>query len=310
MSISISKVHEILRGFIKIEVYFFCKKKEVCVPMQQQQSSNDQSIKKGWIRVTILGSGTSTGVPVIGCECQVCRSSDPRHQRTRASVMIELDHGESIVIDTGPDFRMQMLRHRVKNLHHIFYTHIHADHCHGFDDIRAFYFRSLTPMNCYLPRGYVEEFKARFRYAFYDEGYIGTKPQVILHEVDEGRLEVMGQSFETVLLPHGNSQSMAFRLGSFAYATDFKVFPPELVDRWKGRLHTLVASGVRYRPLPTHSTLPETASLMENLGVKRGIISHLNHDVDHTMAERDLPSHLRLAYDGLVFDVPVFEAEP
>lgn len=272
--------------------------------MVRPSGSDDSPIKKGWVRVTILGSGTSTGVPVIGCECQVCRSSDPRHQRTRASVMLTLDSGENIVIDTGPDFRMQMLRHRVKSLHHVFYTHIHADHCHGFDDIRAFYFRSMTPMNCYLPSGDVEEFKTRFHYAFNDVGYMGTKPQVILHEVNEGALEVMGRSFETVLLPHGNSRSMAFRLGSFAYATDFKAFPAELVARWRGALHTLVASGVRYRPLPTHSTLPETAALMEDLKVRHGVISHLNHDVDHGRAEEDLPSHLRLAYDGLVLDVP------
>ena len=262
------------------------------------------SIPREHVRVTILGSGTSTGVPVIGCQCSICLSSDLRHQRTRASIMISLENGESIVIDTGPDFRSQMLRHRVDHLHHIFYTHTHADHCHGFDDTRAFYFRSGLPMNCYVPKIHVNDFKSRFNYAFDDLGYMGTKPQVILHEVEEGPLEVMGYPFETVLLPHGNTQSMAFRLGGFAYATDFKAFPIELQNRWRGKLHTLVASGVRYRSLPTHSTLPETAALMEALAVKRGIISHLNHDVDHDKAERDLPSHLRLAFDGMTFDVP------
>lgn len=220
--------------------------------------------------------------------------------------MLTLDNGEHIVIDTGPDFRVQMLRHRVKKLLHVFYTHIHADHCHGFDDIRAFYFGTGKPMQCYVPEVHAAAFKSRFDYVFQDMGYLGTKPQVVLHEVGEGTFEVMGYPIETVLLPHGSSTSMAFRLGSFAYATDFKEFPQDLQKRWKGKLHTLVASGVRYRPLPTHSTLPETAILMENLQVEKGIISHLNHDIDHGMAQKDLSPSLNLAYDGMVIDVPAF----
>lgn len=260
---------------------------------------------KGSVKVTILGSGTSTGVPVIGCDCAVCTSSHPYHQRTRASIMLTLDQGQSIVIDTGPDFRQQMLRHRVEQLHHVFYTHTHADHCHGFDDIRAFYFRSQKPMNCYLSNLHVEEFKARFHYAFYDLGYVGTKPQVVLQTFDEGSLSVLGHQFEAVYLPHGNTQSVAYRLGGFVYATDFKAFPESLIERWRGTIHTMVASGVRYRTLPTHSTLPETVTLMEQLKVKRGVVSHLNHDVDHELASESLPPHIALAYDGMCLEVPI-----
>ncbi len=262
---------------------------------------------KGWVRVTILGSGTSTGVPVIGCDCAVCTSSHPYHQRSRASIMLTLDQGQHIVIDTGPDFREQMLRHRVQDLTHVFYTHTHADHCHGFDDIRAFYFRTQKPMHCYLSNLHVDEFKVRFNYAFNDLGYMGTKPQVILNAFDEGPLAVLGHQFETVYLPHGNTQSVAFRLGGFVYATDFKAFPESLINRWTGTIHTLVASGVRYRTLPTHSTLPETVGLMERLKVKRGIVSHINHDVDHEGASENLPPNIHLAYDGMVVEVPLKE---
>ncbi len=257
------------------------------------------------MKVTVMGSGTSTGVPVIGCDCEVCQSTDPRDNRTRTGILVTLPSGDNICIDTSPEFRLQILRAKVKSVKHVLYTHAHADHCHGFDDLRAFFFRTRDPLHLYVPALHADDFTRRFRYAFEDNAYHGIKPQVELHVFDESAtLNIGGMNIETMLLEHGSTKSCSYRFGNFAFATDFKQFRPEQIERWAGQLQVLVASGIRFREHATHSSIPETIQLMQSLRVARGIISHLSHEVGHLRDAHRLPSGIELAYDGMIIDVP------
>jgi len=252
------------------------------------------------IKITILGCGTSTGVPTIGCKCAVCKSSHPKNKRLRSSIMItRLDDGRNIVIDTTPDFRAQMLRENVSSIEAVLYTHTHADHCHGFDDLRAFYFFSGKPIPCYLSREHLFDLKSRFSYAFEETGYLGLPPQVTLLEM-ESKVDIWSDmEIEVVRLEHGNVMSAAFRMGSFAYATDFKCFSESVLEMWSGKISLMVASGLRFSEHKTHSSIPETIQIFERLGVQRGIITHMAHEVEYEQHSQQLAPHIELAYDGM-----------
>lgn len=256
------------------------------------------------LRVRILGCGTSTGVPIIGCSCRVCQSIEPKNARLRSSLLVEIQSPAlRFVIDTTPEFRIQMLRERVSQLDGVFMTHTHADHCHGFDDLRAFYFWHPRAMPVYMSHGHAQDFQRRFPYLFQKTGYLGTVASVALHTLSQEAFQVEGVTIEHAELPHGSTVSTAYRIGSFAYATDFQYVPEAVIERWKGKIHTMVASGLRFHPHPTHSSIPETIELFRRLGVKRGILSHLTHDVDYVRDSVGLPSGVELAYDGMVLDV-------
>lgn len=256
------------------------------------------------IKVTILGSGTSTGVPTIGCRCPICSSNDPRNKRLRASILIELEDGRRLVVDTSPDFRQQVLSQNLDHIDGVLYTHSHADHCHGFDDLRAFYFHTGQPVPCWISTAHAGDIRQRFSYAFQDTSYIGTKPQVDLRTFRDGdNIEVLSETIETIRLPHGGASSTAFKIGAFVYATDFKRFTEQAFTRWRGKIDTMVSSGLHYGTHPSHSCIQETLELFEKLQVRRGVISHLSHKVDHATVEAGLPDYVSLAYDGLSFDV-------
>lgn len=256
------------------------------------------------MKVTILGSGTSAGVPVLGCTCKVCQSGSPIDQRTRASIHIELQSGHSILIDTAPELRLQMLRAGLSRADAVLYTHMHADHTQGFDDLRAFYFQTRQSVKTYVPACYVDEMKTRFQYAFVETGYYGTKPQIDLQPFQGDQpFEVCGERVDPVVLPHGNVQSFAFRLGNFAYATDFKYFPEEALELWRGKVEVMVASGIHFGKHPTHSVVPETIELFSKLGVKRGYLSHLSHDVDARQDASRLPEFVQFTHDSMVIDL-------
>ena len=256
------------------------------------------------LKITILGSGTSTGVPTIGCDCKVCTSSNPRNHRTRSSILItRLDNGDNLVIDTSPEFRLQMLREGVRRISAVLYTHTHADHAHGFDDLRAFYFQDRRVLRCYLPEEMIKEFRTRFSYAFQPTGYPGITPQVDLKAIPDTGFEVMGLRVEPVELPHGAVTTRGFRIGSFVYCTDFKNFPQKTLDRWRGQIDTMVASGVHFKEHPTHSNVPQTIRLFQKLQVRRGIITHLSHQVEYERDSERLPENIFFAYDGLSLEV-------
>ena len=256
-------------------------------------------------KVTILGCGTSTGVPTIGCHCFVCSSTNPKNKRLRSSILItRLRDGKNLVVDTTPDFRMQMLRERVDRLDAVLYTHTHADHCHGFDDLRAFYFHTHQPVPCYIAPDHLPDLKARFSYAFESTGYDGHTPQVDLIELKENFSIWDDFEIEVVRLQHGHVKTAGFRFGSFAYITDFKVIPEEVFTLWAGKVKTMVASGLRFKSHNTHSLIPETIEVFRRLQVERGIITHMAHEVEFERDSKDLPPGVELGFDGLSFEVP------
>lgn len=254
------------------------------------------------MRVHILGSGTSSGVPVIGCHCKVCKSSDPKNHRTRASIALS-EGNRTLLIDTSPEMRLQVLRAGIETIDGLLYTHMHSDHTAGFDDLRAFFFKSRKSLDCYLLPEYFDELKARFRYAFEDTGYYGLTPQVTLHAIPDEPFEFAGFDIETVRLVHGNVSSCGFRFGRFAYVTDFKHFPQSKIREWRGKIDVMVASGIHFGTHSTHSVIPETLQLFDDLGVKRGIISHLAHDVDYVEHAALLPNFAEYAFDGMTIDL-------
>jgi phosphoribosyl 1,2-cyclic phosphate phosphodiesterase len=255
--------------------------------------------------VKILGCGTSTGVPVLGCTCDVCTGGKVRNQRWRASIAIWGASGVPVVIDTGPEFRLQALRAGITSLDHVLYTHIHADHCHGFDDLRGLYFTSQRKINCWLHPDFARELKFRFHYAFEDTGYLGGRPEIALCPLpeDHGFFTIGDLDVETFLVPHGNTKTNIFRIGNFAYATDFKTIGDEVIRAWKGKIHTMIASGIRWREHKTHSSISETIEVFRKLKVDRGIITHMNHEIDYDRDSSKLPSGIELAYDGMELSV-------
>ncbi len=255
------------------------------------------------IDVTILGSGTSTGVPMIGCNCTVCLSQNPRNHRTRVSIYVQVSTSKqqnSFVVDTGPEFRLQMVREKVPPPVDYIYTHIHADHCHGFDDLRSVYFAVKKPLRCYAKLEFIDEIKKRFHYMFEDTGYQGGRPVIEFLAIPEsGIFKIQDLLIETFSCPHGNVLTSIFKIGSFVYATDFKILPPEVIAAWTGKIHTMIASGIRYGTHHTHSTIEETVALFKLMQVKRGIITHLSHEVDYEPVSKNLPENIELAYDGM-----------
>ncbi len=257
------------------------------------------------MKVIILGSGTSAGVPVIACSCAVCKGGQPRNQRTRASLALQ-KAGETLLIDTSPEMRLQVLAAGITEISAVFYTHLHADHLHGFDDLRAFFFsqRKRQPLDVYLLPEMIPEIKTRFHYAFENTGYQGAVPQVELHPIPDGIFEVGPFKVEPTRLPHGHVTTCGFRFENFAYATDFKKFPQTTLEKWRGKIHSMVASGIHFGQHPSHSVIPETIALFDDLKVKRGVLSHLSHEVDYVEHSAVLPPHVELAFDGMTIDLP------
>ncbi len=254
------------------------------------------------MKVRVLGSGTSTGVPVIGCRCKVCTSPDPKHHRTRASIV--LSNGDRhLLIDTSPEMRLQILKAGISSIVGLLYTHLHADHTAGFDDLRAFYFKSREPLDVYLLPEYFDEIRSRFAYAFVDTGYHGLKPTLNLHAIPDGPFNFAGFPIEPVRCEHGHVTSCGFKFGRFAYVTDFKNFPRKTIEAWRGSIDIMIASGIHFGMHSAHSTIPETLQLFDDLGVKRGIISHLSHEVDYVEHGPLLPNFAEFAYDGMEIDL-------
>ena len=241
---------------------------------------------------------------MIGCDCSVCHSDCRENKRSRASLLLTMGE-QHTVVDTAPEFRLQILQTGIKSLAAVLYTHIHADHCHGFDDLRMFAFHNKdSSIPCYMHADFIEEFKTRFNYAFDPHtGYYGTLPQIQLCALPEQPFTVAGLQIETLRLPHGTVLTNAYRIGKFAYATDFKTFSPALIARWRDKIDTMVISGVRFRPHKTHSSVQESVAVLQALRVRRGFITHLSHEVDYRTHRNELPSGIDFAYDGLTFSV-------
>jgi phosphoribosyl 1,2-cyclic phosphate phosphodiesterase len=255
-------------------------------------------------RLVFLGSGTSTGVPVLGCDCPVCTSSDPRNARTRPSVLLRLPRG-NLLIDTTPEMRLQLLRERVRMVHAIAYTHAHADHMLGLDDARAFPRHIGGPVPIYCEEETEAAIRRIFHYAFQDHlaalppGYV---PKIHFQRIEPGvSFEVLGQKLLPIRLEHGRLGVLGFRIGNLAYCTDVSSIP-EASWRLLGGLDTLILDALRYEPHPTHFSLAQALAVIERLQPRRAFLTHLSHAFDHAQTESTLPSSVGLAYDGLTLD--------
>ena len=250
--------------------------------------------------LTVLGSGTSMGVPTIGCDCAVCRSQDPRDRRTRPSVMINYN-GRHVMIDSTPDFREQALRENIKKLDAVLYTHTHADHILGIDDLRPLTYRHKLPLYA-TPRA-CEFLRNMFRYIFEADYKFGGLPQVDLQPI-EGPVELFGARFEPVTVIHGDTPILGFRFGSAAYLTDHSEVPPETLEKLRD-LDILFLDALRYKPHPTHSTVEQSLKIVDAVKPKRTFFTHICHDLPHEATNAALPPDVRLAFDGMKLEFEI-----
>ena len=252
------------------------------------------------IRITVLGSGTSSGVPTIGCTCEVCQSPDPRDKRLRPSILLRYG-GHNVVIDTSPDFRAQVLRAKIERLDAIIYTHAHADHILGLDDIRPFNYRQKSPTPLYATQETLDVIQRVFAYAFAEQAQ-SSVPKLDLRTLDGTPFEVFGLTFTPVRLCHGNGTVLGFRFGRVAYLTDHSEIPEASRALLHG-LDVLFLDALRHRPHPTHTTVEQALKWVEEFQPRRAFFTHMCHDLSHEKTEAALPSHVRLAYDGLEIEV-------
>ena len=252
--------------------------------------------------LTVLGSGTSMGVPTIGCTCAVCHSQDPRDRRTRPSIMVDYD-GRCVLIDTTPDFREQAIRENITHIDAIIYTHAHADHILGLDDVRPLSFRSPQKIPLYAHESTADALESVFRYIFDATYKYGGIARVEMHRIN-GSLELFGATFEPVELIHGDTTIHGFRFGSAAYLTDFSEIPPQSMDRLRD-LDILFLDALRHRPHPTHSTVANSLRLVDELRPKRAFFTHISHDLPHEETNKTFPDHVRLAHDGLKLEFEI-----
>jgi phosphoribosyl 1,2-cyclic phosphate phosphodiesterase len=247
--------------------------------------------------LTVLGSGTSMGVPTIGCDCAVCRSSDPHDKRTRPSVLIEYG-GRNVLIDTTPDFREQAIRENIRALDAVLYTHTHADHLLGIDDLRPLSFKHKPQrLPLYAHPDAAEFIRKMFRYIFDADYKFGGLPQVELMPI-EGPFDLFGAGFEPIVLIHGDAEIYGFRFGSAAYLTDHSDIPEESLRKLEG-LDVLFLDALRYKPHPTHSTVEHSLHTVQRLKPQRAFFTHICHDLPHEETNRTLPENVKLSYDGM-----------
>lgn len=251
------------------------------------------------MKLLFLGTGTSVGVPMVACRCPVCSSDNPRNKRHRASVLIRSDNA-AVLIDSGPEFRIQALRFGIDRLDAVLYTHTHADHIVGFDDLRAFNIAYGRPVPVYGSPETLRELERMFRYAFHQATPGSSRPEVELHQVD-GPFSAAGLTFTPIPVWHGEMPVLGFRTGGLAYVTDVSRIPPESMALLEG-VEVLVLGALRHRPHPTHMTIGEALAVVERLRPRRAYFTHISHEIDHDAVERQLPPWVRLAYDGLEID--------
>lgn len=245
--------------------------------------------------ITILGSGTSTGIPVVGCDCPVCRSTDPRNQRTRCSALLNYA-GHNVLIDTSTDLRWQALREDIRHVDAVLYTHSHADHLHGIDDLRGFNLRSKTPIPLYGSTHTLEKIRNNFSYIFDDIEIPGYVPRLELFPVEEN-FELFGLQIIPIPLYHGRMQVFGYRCGPFAYLTDCNEIPESSLELLDG-LELLVLDGLRFKPHTTHFNISQAIQMATRIGARQTLLTHLSHEVDHPRHNPQLPHGVEFAYDG------------
>lgn len=254
------------------------------------------------MKLTFLGTGTSFGVPQIGCGCAVCRSPDPRDKRSRVGALVETNGGTRLLIDTPPELRLQLIANGVDRVDAILFTHDHADHTHGLDDIRALTNRRAAPMTMYGQAETLARLARRFPYIFDDKMTVlpgTTKPEGRSQALVPGVSVRIGDADVTpVALPHGRVTVFAYRIGDLAYITDAKHIPPEAVAVLRGAT-VLVINALFRTEHPSHLSLPEAIAAAREIGAERTYLTHLTHDNFHADLEAELPRDIQPAFDGL-----------
>lgn len=251
------------------------------------------------MKITILGCGTSTGVPMVGCGCPVCSSDNPRDKRTRASLLISYND-YAVLIDTSTDLREQALRQGIRRIDAVLFTHAHADHVNGIDDLRGFHFIHRDIIPCFASRETLHILQNGFSYIFNEHDGSGYTPLLAAHEIS-APLELFGRTIIPIPLLHGKTPSLGYRIGNFAYLTDCSAIPEQSLGLLQG-LELLIVDGLRWTEHPYHFNIPGAIAAARQLGSPRTILTHLTHQIAYSEGNR-LPPGFELAFDGMKFDL-------
>ncbi|MCK4663337.1 MAG: MBL fold metallo-hydrolase [Bacteroidales bacterium] len=253
------------------------------------------------MKITFLGTGTSQGIPVIACQCEVCKSENIFDNRLRASILIKID-GKTIVIDTGPDFRQQMLREDVRNLDAVLVTHEHKDHIAGLDDIRSFNYLQNKPMDIFAESRVLEALKREYAYVFAKEKYPGI-PEVKLHEIENKEFNVNGIKILPIRVMHRKLPVFGFRIKNFTYISDANYISEEEKQKIKGS-KIIVLNALRKEKHISHFSLSEAVSLIKELNPEKAYLTHISHKMGlHNDIQKELPENIMLSYDGLILQI-------
>ncbi len=256
------------------------------------------------MRLTLLGTGTSMGVPQIGCDCATCHSSDPRDRRSRSAALVATDHA-TLLIDTPPELRLQLLAAGVSRIDAVLYTHLHADHVHGIDDLRSISNLRDTPLPLYGPADTMRHLEHRFSYIF-DPAVVplaGTsKPRLTTTALaPDVPVSIAGVSVLPLAFNHGRETVFGYRIGSIAYLTDVQDVPDHAIDQLQG-VEVLVLSALWWRPHPTHLSIPQAIEIAARIGAPRTLLTHLTHETPHADLLRRLPARVEPGFDGAVVE--------
>jgi phosphoribosyl 1,2-cyclic phosphate phosphodiesterase len=253
------------------------------------------------LQVTFLGTGTSMGIPMIGCQCKVCQSKDPRDKRTRTSVWLKIN-GINIIIDTGIDFRQQALRENISTVDAVLFTHHHVDHIFGLDELRAINFLQKKPVAIYSSDHTYQHLKRVYKYVFDNSCYPSDTPEIDHQLIDEDPFQVFNIEIIPVPLFHGELPVFGFRIGNFSYCTDVSRIPPESYELLQGS-DVVVLGALRDRPHPTHFTIEQAVVEAQKIGAKKTYLVHLSHEVGHQELIARLAENVQPAFDGLKINV-------
>jgi phosphoribosyl 1,2-cyclic phosphate phosphodiesterase len=250
------------------------------------------------IELLFLGTGTSAGVPMIGCACPVCTSADPRDQRTRCSVVISYN-GRHVLVDTTPELRMQCVANRVQRVDAIVFTHAHADHIMGLDDVRRFNTMKHGPLDVFADAPTMTTLRRCFDYAFRapEPGWAPYRPHLVPHGID-GPFELFGETWTPISMIHGRTEVLGFRVGNLAYCTDVSEMPAASLQLLRG-VDVLVLDALQHKKHPTHLTIDEALAIVSELRPRQTWLTHMSHQVSHAEVDPTLPDGVKLAFDGL-----------